>query len=82
MKLFQELRVRFSAVVGDEKHLLAVRLEAVHDFRGPLNRVVQQPQYTIAVGEYGVERVVKVPPAFGGQRLNACGRHHLGNSRV
>jgi len=82
MKLFQELSVRFSAVVGDKKHLLVVRLEAVHDFCGPLYRVVQQPQYTIAVGEYGVKRVVKVPPAFSGQRLNACGRHHLGNSRV
>jgi len=47
--------VGFSAVVGDEKHLLAVGLEAIHDFCGTLNCVVQQPQYTIAVGEYGVK---------------------------
>jgi len=40
MKLLQELRMRFSAVVGDEKHLLAVRLEAVHDFCGTLYGVV------------------------------------------
>jgi len=75
MKLLQELCVRLSAVVGDEKHLLVVRLEAIHDFCGALYRVVQQPQYTVAVGEHGVERVVKVSAAFRGQCVNACGRH-------
>jgi len=65
MKLFQELCVRFSAVVSDEKHLLVIRLEAIHDFCGALYGVVQQPQNTIAVGEYSVKRVVKVSAAFG-----------------